>query len=311
MRHALIAPHSDKGCGVVHYCWRSSALGKISASLWYPAFNGSGEALHYLRILQAQAREGATPCGKSWPLVVISHGAGGTRFDQYYIAEYLATLGFAVLTVDHRDIQDGQQRWQNLLTRPLRLTFAQQALQCEVMAKRIDFSRQLLIGHSAGAYDVLVKCGCIPRFELEKEFSTVLTELGAFDSAACRLASPLGIVLMAPALSNLFPQESLGSLDIPALIFSADKDSVRMLGTPEDYAARLPSVIHHTLTGAGHYAFVHESPPILRALNPVVSGGDVRPRKQLHEEIISHLTAFCTRLFHGELTLTQGATQHV
>ncbi|MGU5795461.1 alpha/beta hydrolase family protein [Aeromonas hydrophila] len=310
MQHALTDTFPDRGCGVVHYTWHS-ILGYVSASLWYPAFTGTGKAVHYLRVLQAQAEEGAIPCGERWPLVIMSHGAGGSRFDQYYLAECLAARGFAVLTVDHRDIQDGQQRWRNLLTRPLRLVLAQQALRHEALAENIDFSRPLLIGHSAGAYDVLVKCGCIPRFELEEEFSTVLTELGAFDASAYRLSSPLGVVLMAPALSNLFPAESLSSLDIPALILSADQDSVRMLGTPADYAARLPAVIHHTLSGAGHYAFVHESPPILRALNPVVSGGDVRPRKQLHEEIISHLTAFCDRLCHGEPTFTQGAAHYV
>lgn len=310
MRHALTSTLPEKGCGVAHYCW-DSVLGEVAASLWYPAFTGTGRAVHYLRVLQAQAEEGALPYGERWSLVVMSHGAGGSRFDQYYLAERLAARGFAVLTVDHRDIQHGQQRWRNLLTRPLRLVLAQQSLQQEALAENIDFSRPLLIGHSAGAYDVLVKCGCIPRFELEEEFSTVLTELGAFDSAACRLASPLGVVLMAPALSNLFPAESLCSLNIPALIISADQDSVRMLGTPADYAARLPVVIHHTLSGAGHYAFVHESPPILKALSPVVSGGDVRPRKQLHEEIIGHLTAFCDRLCHGEPTLIQGATHYV
>ncbi|PHM39087.1 alpha/beta hydrolase [Xenorhabdus mauleonii] len=310
MQHTLTDTLPDQGCGVAHYCW-NSVLGEVSASLWYPAFIGTGKAVHYLRVLQAQAEEGAIPSSECWPLVIMSHGAGGSRFDQYYLAECLAARGFAVLTVDHRDIQDGQQRWRNLLTRPLRLTLAQQALRHEVLAENIDFSRPLLIGHSAGAYDVLVKCGCTPRFELEEEFSSVLTELAAFDSAVCRLASPLGVVLMAPALSNLFPSESLSSLEIPALIISADQDGVRMLGTPADYAARLPTVIHHTLSGAGHYAFVHENPPILQALNPVVSSGDVRPRKQLHEEIINHLMAFCDRLCHGELTLTQGATQYV
>lgn len=310
MQHAVDSVQPGKGCGVRHYRW-PSVLGEMSASLWYPAFTGTGRAMHYLRVLQARAEEEAQPCGERWSLVVISHGAGGTRFDQYYLAEYLAAQGFAVLTVDHRDIQDEQQRWRNLLTRPMRLLLAQRALQQEVLAENIDFSKPLLIGHSAGAYDVLVKCGCLPRFDLEEEFSTVLKELSTFELATCQLESPLGVVLMAPALSNLFPQESLLFMKIPVLILSAEHDSVHMLGTPTDYAARLPEVIHHTLSGAGHYAFVHESPPILRALNLVVSGGDARPRKQLHDEIINHLMAFCDRLCLRTPAFSQGATTYV
>ncbi|TNH42412.1 alpha/beta hydrolase family protein [Photorhabdus luminescens] len=287
------------GSGVMHYNWPSS-LGTISATLWYPAYAGSGTVKRYRDILHAKSEENAIPMGTNWPLIIISHGSCGSRFDQSYLAEFLSTQGFAVLAVDHQDIQDAQYRWMNLTTRPQRLVYAYNELLLETLGERINFSRLLVIGHSAGAYDALVMCGCQPCFELEPEFSSVLDELSCFAVEQCLLKDICAVILLAPALSNLFLANTLNEMLLPTLILSGERDTMKLLGSPTDYATHLPHAKHHILFGAGHYAFVYEFSPLLKALNSIVSGGDYVPRKELHYKIMNYISAFITPFSTGE-----------
>ncbi|MBS9430166.1 alpha/beta hydrolase family protein [Photorhabdus akhurstii] len=281
------------GSGVIHYNWPSS-LGAISATLWYPAYAESGIIKRYRNILHAKSEENAIPMGTNWPLIIISHGSGGSRFDQSYLAEFLSTQGFAVLAVDHQDIQDARYRWMNLTTRPRRLVYAYDALLLETLSERINFSHPLVMGHSAGAYDALVMCGCQPCFELEPEFSPVLNELSYFEVEQCLVKGIGAVILLAPALSNLFLASTLNEMLLPTLILSGERDTMKLMGSPADYAMHLPYAEHHILFGAGHYAFIYEFSPLLKALNSVVSGGDYVPRKELHYKIMNYVSAFIT-----------------
>ncbi|WNJ94732.1 hypothetical protein RND59_11375 [Vibrio ruber] len=293
----LLTKSVTKACGVTHFVWNQEET-QLAASLWYPAISGSGSPLRYLGILTAKARENAQPDGDAWPLVFISHGSGGSRFDQYYLAEYLAMQGCAVLTLDHQDLVDECQRWKNLIQRPSHLKSGLAALfEDPHFATRIDFSNLLLIGHSAGAYDVLVAAGCSPDFAREKEFASVIAELSTFDAGDYLLNNVCGVILLAPALSNVFHPAVLSSMAHPVLVLTAELENVKLLGTSSHYVEALPDVAHHVVRGAGHYAFIHDCPPVFHALNPIVSSGDERSRCELHQEIFTHISGFMTQVF--------------
>ncbi|WP_205080623.1 hypothetical protein [Photorhabdus luminescens] len=143
-------------------------------------------------------------------------------------------------------------------------------------------------------------CGCQPCFELEPEFSSVLDELSCFAVEQCLLKDICAVILLAPALSNLFLANTLNEMLLPTLILSGERDTMKLLGSPTDYATHLPHAKHHILFGAGHYAFVYEFSPLLKALNSIVSGGDYVPRKELHYKIMNYISAFITPFSTGE-----------
>ncbi len=86
-------------------------------TLWYPALNegGAAEAVVYdmgvsdlvgpdtSLISDGHALLGAPPAmtDAPYPLVVISHGLGGSRFGYFRLAEHLASYGFVVASVEH------------------------------------------------------------------------------------------------------------------------------------------------------------------------------------------------------------------
>lgn len=278
------------GCGVKHYNWFTS-VGKVTASLWYPSEPG-GKKARYLGVLQGEAGIQAKPSGKDWPLVLVSHGSGGSRFDQFFLCERLAKAGYAVLAVDHKDRQE-DARWQCLLRRPARLLAAWYQLKREAFClSHIDFGSLSLIGHSAGAYDLVVAAGGQPEFAREPVLSPVQSKLAGFCAEDYALPDITHMVLLAPALSNVFSPHTLAAIRLPVLVVEAQDEKVNLLGCAADYATGLEQAQYQLLEGAGHYAFVYECPPVMRALNPDIAGGDRRPRAQLHQQWLGWVDAF-------------------
>ncbi|MFN0185690.1 MAG: alpha/beta hydrolase family protein, partial [Aquabacterium sp.] len=113
------------------------------------------------------------------PLVLMSHGAGGSRRANHAQSRHLASHGFAVLALEHvgsdtaRLLRGGN--WManlremisdrdELLARPRDVRFALDMAQQwteggTALRGRLDLTRAALVGHSYGAYTALVGCG--------------------------------------------------------------------------------------------------------------------------------------------------------
>jgi predicted dienelactone hydrolase len=194
--------------------------------------------------------------GGPYPIVIISHGAGGNRNTHFGHASHLASHGYAVLCVEHpgsnTDRMKSTLRILNnlrlmihdsneVLARPKDLGFAiNQAAEWNrthpSFRGRLDLNHIGVLGHSFGAYTVMAIAGMRPALDWLKPPIPPGSGLGPSltdERVKCGVAmSPQG-----PG-EPFFLRESYGSQKIPLLGISGTKDQ-QQNGSPA--IARLES----------------------------------------------------------------------
>lgn len=177
----------------------------------------------------------------SLPLVVFSHGLGGSRNGYTYLGKYWAAQGFAVLHVQHAN--SDRKVWmggaltiyQNVqaaakdeeaVNRALDIRFALDSLLADKqMGAQIDAQRIALAGHSYGANTTLLVTGAT----VERDGQKFHLHDPRFKAAVVISAPPFyGEVDFAPILQ---------SVRVPSLHISATGDEIKIPGYgsgPED-----------------------------------------------------------------------------
>lgn len=180
--------------------------------------------------------------GGPYPLIIISHGAGGNWDTHFAQASHLASHGFAVLCVEHigsntERMKDGIRIFQNLkkmihdskevLGRPKDISFAiDKAYEWNKSDKnfvgRIDLNHIGLMGHSFGAYTTLAVAGAKPALDwIEPK---VGTGLGLGPDLSDKRVN-CGVVLSPQGPGDpFFLKQSYESLRIPILGISGTND---------------------------------------------------------------------------------------
>jgi len=180
--------------------------------------------------------------GGPYPVVIISHGAGGNRDTHFAQADHLASHGYAVLCLEHMGSNTERMKstfriLQNLkamihdstevLARPKDVRFAiDQAVEWNKnhpkFRGRLDVNHIGIMGHSFGAYTVMAVAGMRPALNWIEPKVAPGTGLGPSlidERVSCGIAmSPQG-----PG-DPFFLQESYGSQKIPLLGISGTKD---------------------------------------------------------------------------------------
>ncbi|MCB1537375.1 MAG: hypothetical protein H6865_03965 [Rhodospirillales bacterium] len=127
-----------------------------------------------------------------YPVVIWSHGLGGTRDGAGYLGRYLASHGFLHIHIQHDGTDDSLWRgmpghpwdnirnahipWETVRNRYLDVPFALDRLM-EMNARddfyrgRMDFSRLGMSGHSFGALTTQVICGQLAGREVPEDLS--------------------------------------------------------------------------------------------------------------------------------------------
>ena len=149
----------------------------LTLEVWYPATLAAGQApggeyrtvtrdpkimvtLHGRAVRDAAVSKVAVP----FPLVIISHGYPGNRFLMSHIGENLASKGFVVVSIDHKDsTYDDQKAFASTLyNRPFDQLFVlnevdrmSKAGSNSFLAGLVDATRTGLIGYSMGGYGVV------------------------------------------------------------------------------------------------------------------------------------------------------------
>ncbi len=131
--------------------------------------------------IRVHAPAGAGP----FPLVIVSHGAGGDRDTHQGQAQDLAAHGYMVLCVEHvgsnrailpqstrllKAVEAMTRDANEVLARPADISFAlDQAAEWnrshERLRERLDLGRIGVMGHSFGAYTTMVACGMRPALD--------------------------------------------------------------------------------------------------------------------------------------------------
>jgi len=148
----------------------------LTVEVWYPAAAG----VQGLSTMKAFIRDGkteidlhgkavrdATPADGTYPFVIVSHGYPGNRFLMAHLAENLASKGYVVAAIDHRDstYRDKAAFGSTLVNRSLDQIFVlNEFARLSGDAGRflnglVDTDTTGLIGYSMGGYGAVITAG--------------------------------------------------------------------------------------------------------------------------------------------------------
>ncbi len=242
------------------------------------------------------ATDGA-PEGEGLPLVVVSHGMGGSPWLYRGLAAHLASAGFVVALPEHpgdnRSDSSLSGTVANLEARPRRLRRVIDGLFADpVLGPRLKPGEVGLIGHSMGGYTVLALAGGRPT-----AFPWETPEREARELAVEHDDRVRALVLLAPAAVWFQAPGALAGVTAPMLMLTAEHDEHTPALHAETVEAGVPDaarIEHHVVPGAGHFSFLSPFPPGLTSPGFIPSQdpeGFDRPafHKDLNAQVLSFL----------------------
>jgi len=245
---------------------------KLTVAVWYPTA-AQVKPYNYGGPTNGNIAFDATPLlakGTPYPLLVFSHGYGGSGLGSVFFTEHLAARGWIVVAPDHHDrhsavrIRTGQKKEFNRLgflrhareiasSSPedrvkylyrldeMKLTL-DRMLSHPTFGKLIDRNRIAVGGHSFGGFTALGLCGTIkerynPRIKAVLLFST-------------------------GAGGYLFRETELAAVQIPSMLFMGEREKDHLRGSKT--MLEIACKIHRNLStpkyfliikGASHFSF--------------------------------------------------------
>lgn len=288
----------------------------IVTELWYPVdSNCPAKAATGFWLRCDEARDAPLSQQKSkYPLIVMSHGSGGDRYNMSWLAEVLASNGYIVAAMDHYG-----NTWNNKIPeayvspwqRPKDISYVlDQLLQSSEFKDRIDPDKIGFAGYSLGGATGIWIAGAEASFmdiseakentikDLGEKFPREVVDQIDFKQAGGSYKDPriCAIFLMAPALGWMFDEESLKKIDLPVFIVAPEKDAV--VPTEKNakvFASKIARAILKILPGdATHYVFLTRANAIgKRFLDPrYCMDPESIDRKQLHDELAEKSVRF-------------------
>lgn len=295
------------------YDWRGDPKHVLATSIWYPADPGAQEKALALGPPGRPFFDGgrvavdapAAPSPAKFPLVVLSHGTGGTAGNLAWLGTALAARGYIAAAVNH----PGNNAIDGYTVPGFRLWWLRAGdlsavidgmLADPTFGPRIDHDRIGAAGHSLGGYTVIEIAGgitsnarlrefcgspkadktCIapPEFADMRPKAEALAKTDpAFrtalegDSRSYRDPRVRAVFAMAPALGPAFVPDSLADIAIPVMIVGGASDEIVPIGSAKFLARTIPHAELAVLPGAvGHYVFAGVCLEAARATLPGV-----------------------------------------
>jgi predicted dienelactone hydrolase len=222
--------------------------------------------------------------GHAVPLVVFSHGIGGSRRGYSYLGRYLAEHGIACLHLQHvgsdRELWFGNplgmvgRLWdaaneREVIDRVHDLGFAlDQLLDHSQLGRQIDRERIAAAGHSYGANTVMLASGA----RLQRGSRTIEPRDPRI-KAALLISAP-------PFYGEADPAQILAPMTLPSLHITATEDVIRIPGYYSPASDRLavfdatgsPAKALAVFEGGSHSMFTDRAGTGGAQLNPLVKG---------------------------------------
>lgn len=314
------------GVGLARLEFRSKSVEvPINAYVFYPTDEPPGSTR--IGVYELAARPDVPARRGTAPLIIISHGQGGSPLGHHDMATFLASRGHVVASLEHPkdNVRDssGVGTPDVLLGRPAQVSALIDALAADRhWASRIDFERIGVAGFSMGGYTALVLAGARPDFThllgfcregVEPAMCDLLARHGALLDAnnpaeayvaalqiaagsRGRLSDPRikAAFVMAP-MALVFNESSLRELNRPVYLHYAAAD--RMLEPARNAASLAASARalagYTAIVGADHWVYLA---PCSLALAEAVPEICVDPpgvdRAEVHRQILREALAF-------------------
>lgn len=270
------------------------------------------------------ATQGAPVAEGRFPVVLLSHGSGGSDLGHHDWAEALARHGVMVVAPRHVgdsfDHPEGRGSDVQLVGRPWQaVTALDTVLAHPVLGPAADPERIGAIGYSAGGYTVLALAGARPDFSLWQAHCDAHPEdqtfcpTGAASAAVSlpRITRPgwtlpketriKAAVVMAPA-AILYDRDGLAGVSVPMRVYRAADDEVARNPWNADVVIQdLPTPPETVTVPGGHYIFL--APPADREAVRASGLYDDSPgvdRTAVHARIADDLITFFRRTLGGD-----------
>jgi len=295
----------------------------LKTEIWYPTNDTTGLNIirNYPFILPPTSKD-AKFINSTFPLIILSHGTGGNRISQMWLACELASNGFIVAAVDHfGNTLDNKipENFVKIWDRPLDITYVLDRLfQSSKFKSVIDTTRIGMAGFSLGGFTTIALAGGEIDYNLLKEFSKTdegeieftVPELGNVSELLTSKVVEEGsqkyrnlkddrisaFIAMAPALGQGFKSpDQFKKVDSEILVIGAQND----LRTPVNTNSRhYNKLIEHSkyieLEGnVGHYVFMNAAKRKLKRNVPLIfKDGENVDRLVIHSKVSNHILDF-------------------
>jgi predicted dienelactone hydrolase len=248
--------------------------------LWYPAAPKTAStitALDWIFVARAVPEAPMATQPEKLPLLLLSHGTGGSMSSLAWIGEHLAAHGYLVAAVEHAGNAYGDDTPEGAIAqwrRPLDLSRTLDALLADSrFAPRIDANRVGAVGMSSGGYTVIAVAGGLyhpermgehcqkqpSRRGCRPDARAILESLPDRDAASSSYKDPRfrAVFALAPALGPGFAAEDLADIKIPVgIVASAQDEWVPLADNAGHYAALIPGAELTVLPKGGHFTFL-------------------------------------------------------
>ena len=291
----------------------------LQAIIWTPCAKAAGTVQMGIVTVQG-VRDCAVERG-GLPLIVISHGKGGSSLGHHDTATALADAGFVVVTVNHPGDSYGDETGSGSLaifeSRPRDISrlisFMTQHWQHRQQLKGGEVG---VFGFSRGGYTTLSLIGAVPDVAAGAER---FCSAGPFlNTSMCRQLKSDGVHIRAmpdPRVRaavvvdplNLFGASSFKAVRVPVQLWASEAGGD---GVEFSHIAAIQSKLpqapdFHVARGAGHFAYLAPCPPILmQSAKEICSDPKGFDRAGWHQKMNADVVSF----FQKNLSAGAGAS---
>jgi predicted dienelactone hydrolase len=280
----------------------------LEAGIWYPS--EAPASSQPIGLYQQTVAAGGAVAGRNLPLIVMSHGSGGSFEGHYDTALALAEAGFVVAAVTHAgDNYRDQSGFTRVENRPRHIkVLVDFMLASWPHHDLLNPARIGMFGFSAGGFTALVMVGGIPDLALIAPYCAAYP-----DEWACRKAKEYhtdaraapaafvhdprisAAVIAAPAIGYFFTPKALAGIKASIQLWRGDNDE--FLPHPRHaqhvYEGLRTKPEYHVVPNAGHFAFLAPCTPMAESIAPEIchdpAGFD---RAAFHREFNPAVVAF-------------------
>lgn len=284
----------------------------VPAAVMYPSADAGADARTQLGPYAIAAQRDAAVAGGRHPLILLSHGSGGSMFGHHDLAEALARRGYIVAMPEHagdsHSDRSGFATDRVLLGRAWQASAAISAVLTDPrFASHVDPGRIGAAGLSAGGYTALLLLGARPDFSRFAAFCKRYPQTPEIcdrrppkrqitipqppATADARVRSGFA---MAP-LSLILDADGLKDVRKPVFLYIAQADHVL---PPDENGRRIRGLLpnpagYREIEGAGHFVFLAPcSDELARDAPAICTDPPGMDREALHRQIAADAVAF-------------------